>query len=102
MSTAPAPRAFEAFDEGFDVDLEFDAAPAGGPTEASHVPLAFSAAPEAAPTPGYNPVGAVMARAEASLAEPYPAAPTATAEPALATLAPTGLCLLYTSDAADE
>ena len=30
MSTAPAPRAFEAFDEGFDVDLEFDAAPAGG------------------------------------------------------------------------
>ena len=85
MSIAPAPRPFEAFDDGFDADMAFDDMPATqvGPTRA---PLPFADVHEATPGVGYNPVGEVVAQAEASLAESYP-----TTDLTPAALAPTGL-----------
>ena len=93
MSTAPAPREFDSFDDAFDVDMEFappvddvaaprsplqftpaaSAMPAGGapqpqsPLQAAPlapVPAAPVYAPDAA---GFNPVGDVVAQAQASL-----------------------------------
>ena len=87
MSTAPAPRPFEAFDEGFDVDMEFDDAPAVRTAGPARGPMPFMDAADVASAGGYNPVGEVVAQAEASLAEPYPA----TTELAPAALTPTGL-----------
>ena len=83
MSTAPAPRPFEAFDDDFDADLDFDHLPAAP----ARAPMPFTAGSDAMPADGYNPVGEVVAQAEASLAEPYPTTPDLTP----ATLAPTSL-----------
>ena len=66
MSTAPAPRPFEAFDDDFDADLDFDHLPAAP----ARAPMPFTAGSDAMPADGYNPVGEVVAQAEASLAEP--------------------------------
>ena len=91
MSTAPAPREFDTFDDAFDVDMEFappvddvaaprsplqftpaaSAQPAGAapqPQSPLHaaplapVPAAPAYAPDAA---GFNPVGDVVAQAQA-------------------------------------
>ena len=59
MSTAPAPRPFEAFDDDFDADLDFDHLPAAP----ARAPMPFTAGSDAMPADGYNPVGEVVAQA---------------------------------------
>lgn len=87
MSTAPAPRDFDTFDDAFDVDMEFAApidemaaarsplqftappaepSPTAPPAPLAPVPAAPAYASEAA---GFNPVGDVVAQAQASLVE---------------------------------
>lgn len=93
MSTAPAPREFDTFDDAFDVDMEFappvdDVAAPRSPLQftpaASAMPAAAAPQPQSplqaaplAPVPaapvyapdaaGFNPVGDVVAQAQASL-----------------------------------
>lgn len=81
MSTAPIPREFDTFDDAFDVDMEFAGPLAEVSLDQTRAPLQFTAAASQPPAPvavapayvpeaaGFNPVGEVVAQAQASLME---------------------------------
>jgi len=73
MSNAFAPRSSDAFEDEFDLDVEFEPGPAFAPADADinpREPLQFMApagAPPVAAAPGFNPVGEMMADASAAM-----------------------------------
>ncbi|RZJ77143.1 MAG: pilus assembly protein CpaE, partial [Brevundimonas sp.] len=79
MSTAPVPREFDAFEDGFDVDMDFSEPTRDVEVETARAPLQFTAAAPVPSAPvavapayvpeaiGFNPVGDVVAQAQASL-----------------------------------
>ncbi len=86
MSTAPVPREFDTFDDAFDVDMDFSEPMAEVSAERTRAPLVFTAAAPVQPAPqplapvvaapayvpeapAFNPVGDVVAQAQASLIE---------------------------------
>lgn len=86
MSTAPVPREFDTFDDAFDVDMDFSEPLAEVSVERTRAPLVFTAAAPVQPAPqplapvvaapayvpeapAFNPVGDVVAQAQASLIE---------------------------------
>jgi len=95
MTTAPAPRAFDNYDDAFDVDMDFSepiAGAAGREAAGEASPLRFTA--PAAAAPAAQPAAVRQALAPTDLGEPAPlAGPVvqAPANPPVASLAPTGL-----------
>ncbi|WP_426018789.1 AAA family ATPase [Brevundimonas sp. DWR2-3-1b1] len=86
MSTAPVTRVFDTFDDAFDVDMEFAEPLAEVSADQARAPLQFTAAAPVQPAPqslapvsaapayvpetaSFNPVGDVVAQAQASLVE---------------------------------
>lgn len=73
--TTPASRPPEAFDDAFDVDMDFSE-PAAFPSEPARTPLQFTP-PAQAPVaaPAFNPVGDMLAQAQSTLTAPVLDAP---------------------------
>ena len=76
MNTASAPRAFEAFDDGFDVDMDFSE-PAAGAAEPAASALRFTAPPAAQPASDAATVRQALTAADVGQADMIPVAPAA-------------------------